>query len=170
MFLPRASDTEALGACLAGALLEDANRSTVAPVDGSIHLSGQLGAGKTTLVRGLAHALGIEGPIKSPTYTLVESYTHGAIKLYHFDLYRLSHGDSDGEELEYLGARDAFAERALVVIEWPERVEGWLPEPDLYVRLSIAGSGRDAQVSARTTKGEALMAILDRRPGALNGC
>jgi len=159
MFLPHAAATEALGARLADALLGDAGGSAVSPVAGDIHLSGQLGAGKTTLVRGLAHALGIEGPVKSPTYTLVEPYTRGAITLYHFDLYRLG----DGEELEYLGARDAFAERALVVIEWPERAEGWLPEPDLQVHLSIAGSGRDADLSARTTKGEALLAILDRR-------
>ena len=158
MFLPHASATEALGARLADALLGDAGGSAESPVDGHIHLSGELGAGKTTLVRGLAHALGIEGPVKSPTYTLVEPYTRGAIKLYHFDLYRLG----DGEELEYLGARDAFAERALVVIEWPERAEGWLPEPDLQVHLSIAGSGRGADVSARTARGEALLAILDR--------
>ena len=158
MFLPHASATEALGARLADALLGDADGSAESPVEGDIHLSGQLGAGKTTLVRGLAHALGIDGPVKSPTYTLVEPYTRGAIKLYHFDLYRLG----DGEELEYLGARDAFAERALVVIEWPERAEGWLPEPDLQVHLSIAGNGRGADVSARTARGEALLAILDR--------
>ncbi len=161
MYLPHAANTEILGARLAAALLGDAHGSTESLVDGNIHLSGRLGAGKTTLVRGLARALGIEGPVKSPTYSLVEPYTHGAIKLYHFDLYRLG----DGEELEYLGARDAFAERALVVIEWPERAEGWLPEPDLHVHLTIAGRGRDAHVSARTAKGEALLAILDpRRP------
>jgi len=159
MFLPHASDTEALGARLAGALLEDADASAASPVDANIHLSGALGAGKTTLVRGLAHALGIEGPIKSPTYTLIEPYSHGAITLYHFDLYRLG----DGEELEYLGARDAFAEPAVRVLEWPERAAGWLPEPDLHVRLSIAGSGRDAEVRARSARGAALLAILDRR-------
>ncbi len=158
MFLPHASATEALGARLADALLGDAGGTAESAVDGDIHLSGQLGAGKTTLVRGLAHALGIEGPIKSPTYTLVEPYTRGAIKLYHLDLYRLG----NGEELEYLGVRDAFAERALVVIEWPERAEGWLPEPDLHVHLTIAGSGRDSDVSARTAKGEAMLSILDR--------
>ena len=159
MFLPRASDTEALGARLAGALLEDAEANAATPVDGNIHLSGPLGAGKTTLVRGLAHALGIEGPIKSPTYTLIEPYSRGAITLYHFDLYRLG----DGEEFEYLGARDAFAEPAVRVIEWPERAAGWLPEPDLHVHLSIAGSGRDAEVRARSARGTALLAILERR-------
>ncbi len=164
MLLPHASDTEALGARLAAALLEEADASPPSPVAASIHLRGRLGAGKTTLVRGLARALGIQGPIKSPTYTLVEPYTDGAIKLYHIDLYRLGDGDgnSDGDELEYLGLRDAFAEPALVVIEWPERAEGWLPEADLHVHLTVAGVGRDARVCARTARGEALLAIFQR--------
>ena len=159
MFLPHATDTEALGAQLAAAFLDELSAGVAPAVQGSIHLRGQLGAGKTTLVRGLARALGIEGPIKSPTYTLVEPYESGAIKLYHFDLYRLG----DGEELEYLGARDAFAEAALCVIEWPERGGDWLPEPDLHIGLSIAGTGRDAQIQARTSKGKTLLAIIDRR-------
>ena len=164
MHLPHASDTEALGARLAAALLEEADASPPSPVAASIHLRGRLGAGKTTLVRGLARALGIEGPIKSPTYTLVEPYTDGAITLYHIDLYRLGDGDgnSGGDELEYLGLRDAFAEPALVVIEWPERAEGWLPEADLHVHLTVVGAGRDARVSARTARGEALLAIFQR--------
>ena len=157
MFLPGATDTEALGAQLAAALLE--GHGADAPARGSIHLCGQLGAGKTTLVRGLARTLGIEGPIKSPTYTLVEPYESPAAKLYHFDLYRLG----DGEELEYLGARDAFAEAAVCVIEWPERGGDWLPEPDLHIRLSVAGGGRDAHISAGTPEGEAWLAIIDSR-------
>ena len=165
MLLPHAADTEALGARLAAALLKEADANADAPlvpslVAATIHLRGRLGAGKTTLVRGLARALGIEGPIKSPTYTLVEPYTGGAIKLYHLDLYRL--GNGDGDELEYLGLRDAFAEVALIVVEWPERAEGWLPEADLHVHLTVAGSGRDARVSARTARGEALLALFHR--------
>ncbi len=163
MLLPQASDTEALGARLAAALLKEPEEGTPRPAAG-IHLHGMLGAGKTTLVRGMARALGIEGPIKSPTYTLVEPYTDGPIKLYHLDLYRLGqghgHGDWDSDELEYLGLRDAFAEASVLVIEWPERAEGWLPEADLHVRLSVAGSGRDAHVSAGTARGEALLAIF----------
>ncbi len=164
MHLPHASDTEALGARLAAALLEEADASPPSPVAASIHLRGRLGAGKTTLVRGLARALGIQGPIKSPTYTLVEPYTGSAITLYHIDLYRLGDGDgnSGGDELEYLGLRDAFAEPALVVIEWPERAEGRLPEADLHVHLTVVGAGRDARVSARTARGEALLAIFQR--------
>ncbi len=161
MLLPEASDTEALGARLAAALLEEADASRRRPAAG-IHLHGMLGAGKTTLVRGLARALGIEGPIKSPTYTLVEPYSDGAITLYHLDLYRLGHGHGHGDELEYLGLRDAFAEADVVVIEWPERAEGWLPQADLQVHLSMAGSGRDARVSAGTARGETLLAIFQR--------
>jgi len=157
MFLPDATDTEALGAQLAAALLESPNAD--AAVQGSIYLRGQLGAGKTTLVRGLARILGMEGPIKSPTYTLVEPYESPAARLYHFDLYRLA----DGEELEYLGARDAFAEAAVRVVEWPERGGDWLPEPDLQIELSVAASGRDARMRAHTPEGEAWLAIIDRR-------
>ena len=158
MFLAHASDTEALGARLAAVLLEGARASDASALDGNIHLSGRLGAGKTTVVRGLVHALGIEASVKSPTYTLVEPYTHGARTLYHFDLYRLG----DGEELEYLGVRDTFAEPAVRVIEWPERAEGWLPEPDLHVQLAIAGDGREARISAHTPRGEAMLTILTR--------
>lgn len=156
MHLARAADTEALGARLAAALVEDAGPAS--PLTASIHLVGPLGAGKTTLVRGLARALGIEGPIKSPTYTLVEPYGRGPVTLYHFDLYRLA----DGEELEYLGVRDAFAEAALCVIEWPERAGERLPAPDLEVHLAMAGGGRDVEVRAGTPRGEALLAILRR--------
>ena len=115
-----------------------------------------MGAGKTTLVRGMVHALGIEGPVKSPTYTLGEPYTRGAIKLYHFDLYRLA----DGEELEFLGARDAFAEQALCLVEWPERAGDWLPPPDLHVHLSIVGTGREARMHGYGARGEAWLAAL----------
>jgi len=160
MFLSDAADTEALGARIAAALRETTGAgSGVSPdfsPDVSIYLRGQLGAGKTTLVRGLARALGIEGPVKSPTYTLLEPYTHGAIKLYHFDLYRLG----DGEELEYLGARDVFAEAAVRIIEWPERAGDWLPEPDLALHLTVAGSGREARWRFFTPGGQALAAML----------
>lgn len=153
MYLSDATDTESLGARLGAALRENADSAVP---EGRIHLCGPLGAGKTTLVRGLARALGIEGPVKSPTYTLLEPYAHGEIKLYHFDLYRLS----DGEELEYLGVRDVFAEPAVVVIEWPERAGNWLPAPDLTMDLRIAGRGREVHLSPDSARGDALVAIL----------
>jgi len=157
MHLAHASDTEALGARIAAALLAVAEAEGAAAPQGHIYLSGRLGAGKTTLVRGMARALGIEGSIKSPTYTLLEPYAVAAVRLYHFDLYRIA----DGEELEYLGARDAFAEPAVCVVEWPERAGDWLPKPDLHVHLDTAGTGRAAHLETQTDRGAAVWRYLE---------
>lgn len=140
--------TEALGAALAttsgGALL---------------WLEGDLGAGKTTLVRGLLRALGHEGNVKSPTYTLVEPYVLPMRRLYHLDLYRLV----DPEELEFLGMRDLdreLADGATVVVEWPARGAGFLPAPDLVVVLAPQGAGRVAHLEARSARGTDLLNML----------
>lgn len=110
---------------------------------GLVFLSGPLGAGKTTLVRGMLRAAGHRGGVKSPTFTLVEPYEDLTPPVYHFDLYRIA----DPEELEYVGLWDYLGQDALVVVEWPERGEGVLPAPALAVALDYAGSARRARVS-----------------------
>ena len=97
----------------------------------TIFLEGSLGAGKTTFCRGILKYFGYGGTVKSPTYTLVEPYEQLVMPVYHFDLYRLSHG----EELEYIGVRDYFSDTSLCLVEWAERAMGYLPEPDFTVTL-----------------------------------
>lgn len=124
---------------------------------GVIFLSGGLGAGKTTLCRGLLRGLGYDGAVKSPTFTLVEPYELERGSVYHFDLYRLAHPD----ELDYLGAEDYFAAEALCLIEWPERGAGFLPTPDLELTLTVTSeNSRQVQLRAQTLKGERAMARL----------
>ena len=114
-----------------------------------LHLRGELGVGKTTLVRGLLRALGVAGIVRSPTYTLLEAYTTASWQVVHFDLYRIA----DGDELELLGAREYFRAGVLSCVEWPQRAAGWLPAPDLVVELSHQGPGRNARISALSEPG-----------------
>ncbi len=105
---------------------------SILPEKGVIYLNGQLGAGKTTLVRAVLKAAGYRHHVKSPTYTIVEDYVLGSRRYMHFDLYRLA----DPEELEWLGFRDYLGE-SLIFIEWAEHGKGFLPNPDLVISLSI---------------------------------
>ena len=137
--MPDAAATAALGQALAAG----------AAPGRVLHLSGDLGAGKTTLVRGLLRALGHAGRVKSPTYTVVEPYTLSSLHLYHFDFYRLQ----NRSEWEQGGFREYFNAQSLCVIEWPERAAGLLSPPDLEVRLEFAGEARRARLTAHTPFG-----------------
>jgi len=108
-----------------------------------VFLVGDLGAGKTTLVRGILKGLGHRGSVKSPTYNLVEPYTINKLPVFHFDLYRLM----GGEELEYMGMRDYLNEESVCFVEWPEKAEGLLPEPDLIIKINIYESERELLIS-----------------------
>lgn len=124
-----------------------------------IFLRGELGAGKTTLCRGLLRGLGHEGLVKSPTYTLCEPYRLAAGRCLHCDFYRLS----DPEEVEYLGLREQFAGDCLLLIEWPEIAGTVLPAPDLDIALRFERDGRAADLCAGTARGETLLTMLADR-------
>lgn len=115
-----------------------------------IYLEGELGAGKTTLVRGFLRALGYQGTVKSPTYTLVEPYEIEAQKVFHFDLYRLH----DPQELEYLGIRDYVQNNAYCLIEWPQNGMSYLPASDITIKISHQGNDRIVSLKADTDRGK----------------
>jgi tRNA threonylcarbamoyladenosine biosynthesis protein TsaE len=127
---------------------------------GVVYLEGELGTGKTTLVRGLLRALGYTGTVRSPTYTLVEPYVLGPLTVYHLDLYRLA----DPEELEWLGIRDLLGGEHLLLVEWPGNGAGVLPPPDLVLALDYHGDGRRLVVQAPTQRGRMLVAGLRETP------
>ena len=121
-----------------------------------VYLEGDLGAGKTTFARGVLRGLGYRGKVKSPTYTLLESYQLEGVSCFHLDLYRLS----DPEELAYLGLRDLLLEQAMLLVEWPERGQGELPPADLIVRIAYCGPDRELEPLARSPAGRALLEAL----------
>lgn len=164
--LAQATQREPSSACGVSA---GAGESDVrATLGGRIFLSGDLGAGKTTLTRGLVRGYGIEGAVKSPTYTLVEPYEQAGCNLYHFDLYRLA----DPEEVEFLGVGEYFDEANLCVIEWAEKGKGYLPAPDLEINLSHEGTGRRIHWQPRSPRGENIVKklsdLLARKPTGIN--
>ncbi len=152
--LPDEAATQALGKSLAHCL-----RPGI-----SIYLHGDLGAGKTALTRAILHALGHQGHVKSPTYTLVEPYqinlNQQTIQLMHFDLYRMI----SSEEFLEAGFREEFNERNICIVEWPEKASDVLPKPDIDVFLNMAGNGRTVELHALSDKGKECLALLHFAP------
>ena len=134
----------------AATLALGANLASVLAPGLTIWLRGDLGTGKTTLTRGLLRGLGFQGKVKSPTYTLVESYVISGLYLYHFDLYRFV----DPEEWDATGFRDYFNHELVCLVEWPEKAGELLPIPDLEICLAIQGAGREVAFSAHTELGK----------------
>lgn len=143
--LPNESATLALGAALSPQL----------PLTGCVYLEGDLGAGKTTLVRGLLRAAGHEGAVRSPTYTLIEPYALARGTVFHLDLYRLA----DPEELEFIGLRELLGQ-GLLLVEWPAQGQGVLPAADWRIELSPSGAGRRASLTVPATAAPALETAL----------
>ncbi len=134
--------------------------ATNTPPGTVIFLDGDLGTGKTTLVRGFLQSLNYTGNVKSPTYTLVEPYLIDNQQIYHFDLYRLASPD----ELEYAGGRDYFDGHSICLIEWPDKALGYLPNADLLCQLSYKNQadaqGRNCIISANSGKGQSILQSL----------
>ena len=142
--LPEESATQRVGAALGHTLQKH---------PGFVALAGDLGAGKTTLVRAALRSLGHAGAVRSPTYTLIESYTLAALTVHHLDCYRLG-GD---EELDALGFRDLLEAGQAMLLEWPERVAETAQQADLWVALSYSGEGRRLEARARGVHGKAML-------------
>jgi tRNA threonylcarbamoyladenosine biosynthesis protein TsaE len=122
----------------------------------TLFLEGTLGAGKTTFSRHFLQALGHNGSVKSPTYTLVEPYEIADCKVFHFDLYRLA----DPEELEFMGIRDYFHDQSLCLIEWPDKGWGLLPEADINMAIEVDYNQRVFSLSSNTEKGAKIVQAL----------
>ena len=139
-FLPAEADTLAFGAGLASHLEPGL----------VVYLSGELGAGKTTLARGILRGLGYAGKVKSPSFALVEPYTFSRLYLYHFDFYRFT----DPRELGDAGFREYFNPDSVCLVEWPENAAGKLPPADISITMMVQGSGRLLEIGAGTEAGK----------------
>ncbi|MGH8580282.1 MAG: tRNA (adenosine(37)-N6)-threonylcarbamoyltransferase complex ATPase subunit type 1 TsaE [Gammaproteobacteria bacterium] len=143
LLIPDAAAMEQLGKHLAAALTR-----------GKLFLIGELGAGKTTLVRGFLRAKGYQGPVKSPTYTLIEPYCLAGVDIYHLDLYRIDSPDA----LEALGARDYFGPATVCLVEWADRAPAYLSMADLSIHIEHCAEQRKVTIVARSPTGRAAIA------------
>ncbi len=152
--LADAAETERLGAMLARTVPWSAPQAL------GVHLHGELGAGKTTLVRGLLRELGVTGTVRSPSFTLLESYECHGHTVLHVDLYRLA----GGGDVASLGLRDEARPGVLLLVEWPERATDSLPRADLQLRLSVHGAGRIAQLEDASATGRGWLTAIAADP------
>lgn len=143
--------TARLGASLALAVGGEA--AAIARQGLVVALAGDLGTGKTSVVRAMLRALGVAGPVRSPTFTLVEPYVVSSLNFYHFDFYRLG----DPEEFSFAGFREMFGKSSVCLIEWPDKAAGHLPTADLRIALRLAGEVRHASLTAATELGAACL-------------
>ena len=158
MKITRVLDDEAATLALGAALAQLVQAGLI------IYLRGDLGAGKTTLVRGMLRGLGHVGKVKSPTYTLVEHYVFSRLSFYHFDFYRFEHS----EEWLEAGFREHFNSHTVCVVEWPEKAGASLPVADIRVDFSMSGSGRSLQIAAETEAGKQCLQRLESTFRALS--
>jgi len=150
--LPDEAATLALGAALASQVSSGM----------VVYLEGDLGSGKTTLVRGWLRALGETGPVRSPTYTLVEPHVVSGVNFYHIDLYRIN----QPEEVWDAGLDECFSGDALCWVEWPDKGGSFVPPPDLRIRLTVRGLARQAVVEATSERGMPCLTTFPRLGGA----
>lgn len=148
-FLPAEADTLAFGAALAPHLQPGL----------VVYLAGELGAGKTTLARGILRGLGYTGKVKSPSFALVELYKVSRLYLYHFDFYRFSHPRELGEA----GFREYFNPDTVCLVEWPENAAGAVPDADIRIAIKVAGSGRQVEIDADTEAGRLCLERFEHR-------
>jgi len=146
-YLATEADTVSFGSALAPALEPGM----------VVYLVGELGAGKTTLARGILRGLGHAGKVKSPSFALVEPYTFSRLYLYHFDFYRFT----DPEELGDAGFREYFNPDSVCLVEWPENAAGKLPVADVSIQLKVAGAGRQLEIDADTEAGRRCIQRLE---------
>lgn len=154
--LPTPDDTELLGAALARACGQV--REKILERGLAVRMEGNLGAGKTCFVRAFLRALGFNGAVKSPTFTLVETYSVLGMELNHFDFYRFE----DPLEFEDAGFSEMFGPGFICFTEWSERAGGLLPRSDLTIRLEHSGSGRSAEVSSGSDLGSSVLEALEK--------
>lgn len=151
-FLPDIAASESLGERLADSM----------PSSAVVFLHGDLGAGKSSIARAMLRRLGVNGPIKSPTYSLVERYSLREGEAVHLDLYRIA----ETAELEFLGLDELAAQARLWLVEWPEQGSTALPSPDLEIRLAVSGAGREVELEGISGAGREWLAGLSKTAGS----